>query len=82
MGNAKDDDRDLVDKSGEAKLRGGALGGAERDSSVEHSAYQKKRGPDSVVRLDNEKDTLFSDGLELEDDAKPLSSTDGRDDSV
>lgn len=81
MGDTKDDDGRAIDKSGESKLRGRTLDGAERDSSVEHTGYAKKRDPDSVLRLDNEKDSLFSDGLELEDDSKPLSSTDGKDDS-
>jgi hypothetical protein len=44
-------------------------------------AYDKKRNTDQTLRLDGEEDTLYEDGLDLEDDSVPLTGKDGRDDS-
>ncbi|HEY1312684.1 MAG TPA: hypothetical protein VGE92_02355 [Steroidobacteraceae bacterium] len=66
MGNAN------TDPTGEDKLRGGALTGSEQKNAADHISYEKSRNPDSVVRVDNEEDTLYSDGLELEDHTPPL----------
>jgi hypothetical protein len=62
-------------KSGEAKLRGVALDGSERQRAVDNPAYEKARDPDAVVRVDNEKDSLYTDGLELENDLPVLGNT-------
>jgi hypothetical protein len=70
-----------VDKTGESSLRGAALDGSERKKSVAHSAADKTRNTDATLRLDGEEDTLYEDGLELEDDSVPLTGKDGRDDS-
>lgn len=59
-------------QSGENELRGDALDGSERKKAVDHTAHQKARNPDTVLNLDDEEDTLYSDGLELEDDTPPL----------
>ncbi len=67
--------------SGETNLRGTALGGPERKKSVDHTASEKTRNTDATLRLDGEEDTLYEDGLELEDDSRPLTGKDGRDDS-
>jgi hypothetical protein len=67
--------------AGEADLRGAALDGAERKKSVAHTASDKARNTDSVLRLDGEEDTLYEDGLELEDDSKPLTGIGGTDDT-
>jgi hypothetical protein len=73
MGNANtDNDRASAGQSGENELRGNALDGAERKQAVDHTSQQKARNPDAVVRVDNEEDTLYSDGLELEDDTPPM----------
>jgi hypothetical protein len=73
MGNANtDNDPTRVDESGESDLRGDALDGAERTQSVDHTAHQKARNPDAVLNLDDEEDTLYSDGLEVEDDTPPM----------
>ena len=45
--------------------------------AADHTKYDQQRNPDTVVRVDNEKDTLYDDGLELEDDTPPLINTDG-----
>ncbi len=71
-----------IDKSGESTLRGAALDGSEQKKSVAHTAFEKTLNPDATLRLDGEEDTLYDDGLELEDDsAGPLTGKDGRDDT-
>jgi hypothetical protein len=69
------------DTAGETELRGDALDGAERKKAAGHTAYDKARNTDSVLRLDGEEDTLYDDGLELEDDSKPLTGIGGTDDT-
>jgi hypothetical protein len=78
MGNEKpdDDQRDAADKSGESKLRGDALAGSEQKRAVDHSTYEETRNPDTELRTDDEEDTLYNDGLEVEDDTPPLISPD------
>jgi hypothetical protein len=71
------DPSDSAERIGENKLRGGALRGSERRQAVDHAEYDRKRNPDAVVRVDNEEDTLYDDGLELEDDTPPLTNNDG-----
>jgi hypothetical protein len=70
------------DESGESRLRGPALGGSEQRKAADHTAYDKTRNPDSILRLDGEEDTLYDDGLDLDDDSPPLTGKDGRDDTV
>jgi hypothetical protein len=79
MGNANtDNDRvDNADDAGETNLRGESIAGSERKRAADHSAYQQKRNPDNVVRVDGEEDTLYSDGLELEDGTPPMGTTGG-----
>jgi hypothetical protein len=71
MGNAgtEDERQGSIDRSGEGKLRGDALAGSDQKRAVDHTTYQKTRDPDAVLRVDDEDDTLYSDGLEVEDDA-------------
>ena len=76
MGDAKvDSSRPAVSRSGESDLRGKSLNG------VDHKKAPKG-GADTVLRLDDEEDTLYNDGLELEDDSSPLTGVNGRDDST
>jgi hypothetical protein len=76
MGDAKvDGTHPGGERSGEANLRGKALDDAERKNAP-------KGNPDSVLRLDDEEDTLYDDGLELEDDSSPLTGVNGRDDAT
>jgi hypothetical protein len=73
MGNANtENDRVRAGQSGENELRGDALDGSERNRAVDHTAHQKARNPDDVLNVDDEADTLYSDGLELEDDTPPM----------
>jgi hypothetical protein len=70
------------DESGESRLRGPGLEGSDQRKAADHKAYDKTRNPDSTLRLDGEEDTLYDDGLELDDDSPPLTGKDGRDDTV
>jgi hypothetical protein len=82
MGNTSTDEDDVpIDKSGESTLRGSALDGAEQKKSVAHTAFEKTRNTDATLRLDGEEDTLYDDGLEIDDDPAPLTGKDGRDDT-
>jgi len=72
-----DDPTDAQDPAGEIELRGDTLQGADEKRAVGRTANIKKQNPDSVVRADDEEDTLYDDGLELEDDTPPM-GTDGR----
>jgi hypothetical protein len=83
MGETKvDGDRTGGGQSGESNLRGKELNGSERPDAPDHTAYDKARNTDAVIRLDDEEDTLYSDALDLEDDSSPLTGINGRDDST
>jgi hypothetical protein len=78
MGNGKSDDDqpDAADESGESTLRGDALAGSDQKRAADHAAFEKTRNPDTVLRVDDEEDTLYSDGLEVEDDTPTLIAPD------
>jgi hypothetical protein len=80
MGNVNRDSPDL-DKAGENRLRGRSLEGAELDQAVDHARYAKRRNPDTELRTDGEADSLYDDGLDVEDDSRPLTGINGDDDS-
>jgi hypothetical protein len=73
----RDERPNATDESAENELRGDSLDGSERKRAAGHTAYEKKRNPDAVVRTDDEEDTLYNDGLELEDETPPLGTTGG-----
>jgi hypothetical protein len=52
-----------TDQTGESKLRGDAPAGPEQ---------KRRRNPDTELRVDDEEDTLYDDGLESEDDTPPM----------
>lgn len=81
MGNLETDDKppDATDQSAEGKLRGDSLTGSERKRAVDHTAYDETRNPDNVIRVDNEEDSLYNDGLELDEDTPPLGTAGGVD---
>ncbi|HEY2779185.1 MAG TPA: hypothetical protein VGI90_00305 [Steroidobacteraceae bacterium] len=83
MGDIRTEDGDSIenDRAGESHLRSGPLDGAEQKKSVAHTEYEKKRNPDATLHLDDEEDTLYDDGLELDDASAPLTGKDGRDDT-
>jgi hypothetical protein len=67
MGTPNDEKKEL-DTGGERRIRGKSLDGAESKGAVDHDRYEKGRDPDTELRLDDEADTLYDDGLDLEDD--------------
>ncbi len=68
---------ETAESAGESELRGGSLDGSEQKRAVDHTVYKKDHNPDTVLRVDDEEDTLYQDGIELEDDTPPM-GTDGR----
>jgi hypothetical protein len=64
-------------KDNEAALRGQDLGGSEQPDAVDHASHVKNRKPDAELHLDGEKDTLYNDGLDVEDDSLTLADTKG-----
>jgi hypothetical protein len=76
MGNV-DNRKTDAEATGETTLRGAGIGGADQTQAVDHVAKTKKRNPDAVLRLDGEKDTLYEDGIEVEDDSESLFDTHG-----
>jgi hypothetical protein len=66
--NSPKDDRSTPATSGERKIRGGALEGSDQKSAPDHADFEKKRSPDTEVRLDGEEDSLYNDGLDVEED--------------
>ena len=71
MGDIKRDGEGAADPGRAApdqRLRGRGLAGAENKSAVDHTEYQETRNPDGELRLDDETDTLYDDGLDLESD--------------
>lgn len=81
MGAIKADEDNVPDPTGESTLRGAALDGSEQKKSVAHAEFEKTRKTDTTLRLDGEEDTLYEDGLEVEDGSGPLTGKDGRDDT-
>lgn len=70
-----------ADQTGESRIRGRDLAGSERDQAADHGDYAKRSETDKVIRTDGEKDTLYQDGIELDDDSDPLTGINGADDT-
>ncbi len=70
-------DEPATDIAGERKLRGIALNGSEQKAAVDHSEYEKERNPDTELRLDGESDTLYGDGIDIEEDFDTPGGTQG-----
>lgn len=70
MGNANssDDDKARAATLPERKLRGSALRGSDQKSAADHTTYEEQRNPDTELHLDEEKDTLYDDGLDIDED--------------
>jgi hypothetical protein len=58
-------------------LRGEALNGSDQKDAPDHTHFAKSRKPDAELHLDEEKDTLYNDGLDIEDDSETLAGTRG-----
>jgi hypothetical protein len=69
------------ERAGETLLRGGSLSQDEKHATVDEVARQKSQDTDAVLRTDDEEDTLYEDGLELENKSRPLTGINGKDDS-
>ncbi len=68
------------DTLAERKLRGRALEGSDDKGAPDHADYEGAVNPDTQVRLDGEKDTLYEDGLDVGDsdaDSDTLAGTRG-----
>ncbi len=74
-------EKDPAKKTGESRLRGRDLGGPERDQAPDHVDYAQRANTDAVIRTDGEEDTLYEDGIELDDDSDPLTGINGSDDT-
>jgi hypothetical protein len=66
-----------MENPNDARLRGKDLDGSEQPDAVDHVEFAKKRNPDAELHLDDEKDTLYNDGLDVEDDSLTLADTRG-----
>jgi hypothetical protein len=79
MGTNSPDDEEPADTLPERTLRGEALQGSDQKEAPDHVKYNEKRNPDTELRLDGEKDSLYNDGLEIEadDDSDTLAGTRG-----
>ena len=64
-------------ESSEARLRGDELASSEEKLAVDHVSYKKSRNPDTELHLNGEDDSLYDDGLDLDDDTDTLAGTDG-----
>jgi hypothetical protein len=67
MGIPTNDEKES-DTGAERRIRGKNLDGSESKRAADHDSYAKRRDPDTELRLDGEDDTLYDDGLDLEDD--------------
>ena len=79
MGNDKSPtvDGPTADSAADRKLRGIALNGSEQKAAADHVEYETGRNPDTELRLDGEPDTLYSDGIDIEEDFDTLAGTRG-----
>jgi hypothetical protein len=59
----------------ENQLRGTIVEGSEPSDGADRADHAKKREPDAELRLDDEKDSLYDDGLEIGDDSETLADT-------
>lgn len=69
MGTDKSTEDEARGTPSERKLRGAGLKGSEQKSAADHTEYEEQRNPDTELRLDQETDTLYSDGLDTESGA-------------
>ena len=62
----------------EPHLRGNELESAEDKLAADHVTYKQSRNPDTELHLNGEDDSLYNDGLDIDDDADTLAGTDGK----
>jgi hypothetical protein len=79
MGNPSDDTKEPA-TGAERRIRGKTLDGSDTKQAVDHDSYEEGRNPDTELHLDGEDDSLYDDGLDLEDDdPQTLAGTRGSD---
>ena len=71
------EERSITDGAGDRELRGSALKGPEQKDAAGHVAYEMLRNPDTELHLDGEPDTLYNDGIDVEEDFDGLAGTRG-----
>jgi hypothetical protein len=49
--------------------------GRNSDKTSDAAASEKARNPDTEIRVDDEKDTLYNDGLDIGDDSETYADT-------
>jgi|HubBroStandDraft_1064217.scaffolds.fasta_scaffold01095_6 hypothetical protein len=62
---------------GEGKLRGSALNGSEQKAAVDHSEFERQRNPGTELRLDGESDSLYGDGIDIDEEFDTPAGTKG-----
>lgn len=67
--NSTNDDSAKTATASERKLHGSALKGSEQKAAADHAQYEERRKPDTELHLDGEPDSLYNDGLDVEDDS-------------
>jgi hypothetical protein len=76
--NSSDDAAEDPATAAERRLRGADLDGSEKKRAADHDAYAKRRNPDTELNLDEKPDSLYDDGLDLDDDeSETLAGTRG-----
>jgi hypothetical protein len=71
------EEHSITDSAGERKLRGTALKGPEQKDAADHLVYEMGRKPDTELHLGGEPDTLYSDGIDIDEDFDGLAGTRG-----
>lgn len=79
MSNPKDPNSNdaPAEDSSESHLRGDVLSSSEEATAADHVTYKQSRNPDTELHLNGEDDSLYNDGLDLDDDIDSLAGTDG-----
>lgn len=72
-----DKDQPIPDTAADRRLRGEDLKGSQNKDAVDHMEYEKERNPDTELHLDGEQDSLYNDGLDIEEDTDTLAGTHG-----
>jgi hypothetical protein len=75
--NSPEDDQSTSGTAAERRLRGSKVQGSEQKGAADHTDYEKARDPDTELHLDEEEDTLYNDGLDIEDESDTYAGTRG-----
>ena len=75
--NSFSDGRSTPDTAAERELRGSALAGSDQKDAPDHADQVKARNPDATVQSGDDTETLYNDGLDIEENPDPLYGTHG-----